>query len=53
MECFLCSVWSLLSDASLRQGGSSELVDGGSYKKRCFLEDGPALYFVVHLEGAK
>jgi hypothetical protein len=53
MERFLCLVWALLGYASLRQGGSSELVDGGSYEKRCCLEDGPALYFVVHLEGAK
>jgi hypothetical protein len=53
VECFLCSVWALLGYALLRQGGSSELVDGGSYEKRCCLEDGPSLYFVVHLEGAK
>jgi hypothetical protein len=53
MECFLCSVWALLGYTSLRQGGSSELVDGESYEKRYCLEDGLALYFVVHLEGAK
>jgi hypothetical protein len=53
VECFLCSVWALLGYASLRQGGSSELVDGGSYEKHYCLEDGPSLYFVVHLEGAK
>jgi hypothetical protein len=51
--CFLCSVQALLGYASLRQGGSSELVVGGSYEKRCCLEDGPSLYFVMHLEGAK
>jgi hypothetical protein len=49
VECFLCSVWALLGYAPLSQGGPSELVDGGSYEKRCRLEDGPSLYFVVHL----
>jgi hypothetical protein len=51
--CFLCLIQALLGYASLRQGGSSELVDGGSYKKRCYLENGPSLYFVVYLERAK
>jgi hypothetical protein len=53
MECFLCSVWALLGYASLHQGGSSELLDGGSFEKHYCLEDGTALYFVVHLEGVK
>jgi hypothetical protein len=48
--CFLCSIRALLGYASLHQGGSSELVDGGSYEKRCCLENGPSLYFVVYLE---
>jgi hypothetical protein len=53
MECFLCSVWALLGYASIRQGVISELVDGGSYEECCGLENGPPLYFVVYLEGAK
>jgi hypothetical protein len=53
VKCFLCSVWALLGYASLRQGVISKLVDGGLYKERYFLEDGPLLYFVVHLEEAK
>jgi hypothetical protein len=53
VECFLCSVWALLGYALLRQGVISELVDGGSYEERCCLEDGPSLYFVVHLEELK
>jgi hypothetical protein len=53
VECFLCSVCTLLGYASLRQGVISELVDGRSYEERCCLENGPSLYFVVHLEGAK
>jgi hypothetical protein len=48
-----CEMLSLLGFASLRQGVISELVDGGSYEKRCYLEDGPSLYFVVYLKGAK
>jgi hypothetical protein len=28
-------------------------VDGGSYEERCGLENGPSLYLVVYLEGAK
>jgi hypothetical protein len=51
--CFLCSIRALLGYASIRQGGSSELVDGGSYEKRGCLENGPSLYFVVYLERAK
>jgi hypothetical protein len=43
----------MLGYASLHQGGSSELVDGGSIEKRCSMKDGPSLYFVVYLEGAK
>jgi hypothetical protein len=53
VECFLCSVWALLGYALLCQGVISELVDGGSYEKRYCLEDGPSLYFVVHLDVAK
>jgi hypothetical protein len=51
--CFLYSVWALLGYALLRQAVTSELVDKGLYEERCCLEDGPSLYFVVHLEGAK
>jgi hypothetical protein len=51
--CFLCSIQALLGYASIRQGGSSELVDGESYKKRGCLENSPSLYFVVYLERAK
>jgi hypothetical protein len=51
--CFLYSIWALLGYASLRQGGSSELVDGGSYEKRRGLENGPSLYSVVYLARAK
>jgi hypothetical protein len=43
--CFLCLIWALLGYASLRQGGSSKLVDGGSYEKRCCLENGPSIVF--------
>jgi hypothetical protein len=50
---YICSVWALLDYASLRQGVISELVDGGSYEERCGLENGPSLYLVVYLEGAK
>ena len=53
MKCFLCSVWALLGYAPFRQGVISELVDSRSFEERCRLEDGPSLYFVVHLEGAK
>jgi hypothetical protein len=53
VDCFLCSVWALLGYASLRQGAFCELVDGGSYEERGGLEDGPSLYLVVYLEGAK
>jgi hypothetical protein len=53
VECFLCSVWALLGYASFRQGVISELVDGRLYEERCCVEDGPSLYFVVHLERAK
>ena len=53
MECFLCSIWALLGYTSFRQGVISELVDGKSYEEYCCLEDGPSLYFVVRLEGAK
>jgi hypothetical protein len=53
VECLLCPVWILLGYASLRQGVISELVDGGSFEERCCLEDGPPLYLVVYLEGAK
>ena len=53
MECVLRMVWALLGYASLRQGVICEFVDGGSYEERCCLEDGPSLYYVVYLEGAK
>jgi hypothetical protein len=53
VDCFLCSVWALLGYASLCQGAFSELVDGGSYEERSGLENGPSLYLVVYLEGAK
>jgi hypothetical protein len=51
--CLLCSVWALLGDAALRKGALSELVDGGSHEERSGLENGPSLYLVVYLEGAK
>jgi hypothetical protein len=51
--CFLCSIWALLGYASLREGGSSELVDGGSYEKHGGLENGPSLHSVVYLERTK
>jgi hypothetical protein len=34
-------------------GALSELVDGGSYEECYGLENGPSLYLVVYLEGAK
>jgi hypothetical protein len=50
--CFLCSIRALLGYASFRQGGSiGELVDSGQYEECCYLENGPSLYFMVHLEG--
>ena len=53
MECLFRSVWALLGYASLCQGVTSELVDEGLYEKYCCVEDGPSLYFVVYLKGAK
>jgi hypothetical protein len=51
VKCFLCSVWALLGYAPHCQGVTSELVDGRAYEEHCRVEDGPSLYFVVHLEG--
>jgi hypothetical protein len=51
VECFLCSVWALLGYASFRQGVIGELVDGGQYEECGCVENGPSLYFMVHLEG--
>jgi hypothetical protein len=53
VECLLHMVWALLGYASLCQGVIFKLVDGGSYEERFCLEDGPSLYYVVYLEGAK
>jgi hypothetical protein len=40
-------------DLEKAYGHVSELVDGGSYEERSGLENGPSLYLVVYLEGAK
>jgi hypothetical protein len=44
----LCWVMPRSIKELLHQGVTSEL-----YEERCCLEDGPSLYFVVHLEEAK
>ena len=51
MERLFSSLWFGLGDASGGSGSFALLVVGGSFSQRCGLENGPALYHVVHLVG--